>query len=359
MNFQVAPYRLRAGSPVPEPCYPWIETMRRSHSSQGRNAGLPAQDTDRRSAAIAAMGYRLAAAGPRTRQRLIERETVAPLAPGPLRAETPIATPPPITEPMPALASWDDAWWEQRLATDAELGIVRRAEKRGRFPIWRAAALLASAACGFSLVLFGQSLHLDRKLRQPNRQPAPAVLAEAQKPAPPPVPLPPRASAPPAAPAPPEPVQTPSAPPPEIPPAAIRTAQRTPPPAAPSFADLARPPLARTTPRLVLAMATRPAVPKSVQQPKPRQAAARHDLPRWLTEDRPQHERELIMSPPPHNLDAPASPKPPEPQQHPALIYAEAHTAPAPYTGPGAPHPLYNATPYYGALPPPTPYYQP
>jgi hypothetical protein len=368
--------------------------MRRLSSTQGRDTDVP-QDAGRRSAAIAAMGYRLAAAGPRTRQRLIDRETAPP---APLREE------PRFNEPLPALASWDESLWEQRLAADAELGIARLSDQQKRFPVWRAAALLASAACGFSLVLFGQSLHLDRKLR-PAR---PTLVAEAQPPAPPPAPpaattLPAQKAAPTAPPQPdPVPVQAQAAAQaaPAAPGSEASPAQAMPPPEtrlatlplehirlhpAPAvFAE--RQPLRRITPRLVLAMASRPPVPKFVD-PKlhvaSRSVAPRHDLPRWLTEDRPEHERELIMSPPPRNLDAPPSaelaanthpagppkadlPPIPQPGRRPALMYAEAHAPPPPYGGWGVPHPMYNATPYYapypqaygyyGAMPPATPY---
>jgi hypothetical protein len=346
-------------------------------------------ETHRRSEAIAAMGYRLAAAGPRTRQRLIERETAAPAPP-----ETQ------INEPLPTLASWDDALWEKRLAADEQLGMARLSARQSRFPIWRAAALLASAVCGFSLVLFGQSLHLDQKLRQANHPAKPTLLAETQ-----PAqaqPAPPRASAPalPSNPQPaPPPVQAPgiaqAAPAPEPAPpkiaqpdAATAPASQekpapSPPPmirqaALPSEHPKPHPALMRqlpthTTTRPVFAVATHPAN---------RAPVPHHDLPHWLTEDRPEHERELIMSPPPHNLEPPAGaelaanthqaapknelPPIPPPAHRPALIYAEAHSAPRPYAYWAAPRPAYNANPYYapypqnygyyGALPPPTPY---
>jgi hypothetical protein len=74
-------------------------------------------------------------------------------------------------------------------------------------------------------------------------------------------------------------------------------------------------------------------------------------LPRWLTEDRPHQvqPRVLIMSPPPHDLEPPPGAEPPKqiaaapaprPVQRPALIYAEAHTAPQR-------PPNYYAAPYY------------
>jgi len=354
------------------------------------------------------MGYRLAAAGPRTRQRLIDRETAALAPPEPGWNE-----PPPPNEPLPALASWDDALWEQRLAADAELGMARLSAQQGRFPVWRALALLTSAACGFSLVLFGQSLHLDRKLREANRPAKPTLLAQAQPQSPQPTqpqpsavnPAPVQAAAPALPPNPnpnPAPAASPvqpqaqtqaaqAAPAPEPPPPEIRHA------AFPSDVPkphATEPALTRQSPNHAIArpafvMATRAASPNWTE-PKPhtapRSVVAHHDLPRWITENRPEHERELIMSPPPHDLVAPpgaelaanahptAAPKTdlppmPQPSRRPPLMYAEAHNAPPPATGWVAPRPTYNAAPYYapypqtygyyGAMPPPTPYYGP
>jgi hypothetical protein len=338
------------------------------------------------------MGYRLAAAGPRTRQRLIDRETAALAPPEPGWNE-----PLPPNEPLPALASWDNTLWEQRLAADAELGMARLSAQQSRFPVWRAAALLASAACGFSLVLFGQSLHLDRKLREANRPAKPTLVAEAQPPAPQPAPA--QVQPAPAQPAPslasapalpsnpnPAPLAQPAASPVQAPsPSPLPQISQAARPGEARKPHLAQPALARQpAPRPLFATAT-PDPKWAEPRPHPANHAAvpHHDLPRWLTEDRPQHERELIMSPPPHNLDAPPgaelaanthpapSPKTdlppiPRPFHRPALIYAEAHNAPPPPTFWAAPRPTYNANPYYapspqtyfyyGAMPPPTPY---
>jgi hypothetical protein len=384
--------------------------MRRLSSTQGRTTDRPPPDSDRKSVAIAAMGYRLAAAGPRTRQRLIERETTASVLPEPRRAEPRVPPQPPQTENLPTLASWDDTLWEQRLAADAALGMARLSARHDRFPVWRTLALLTSAACGFSLVLFGQSLHLDRKLRLPNHDSRPALRAETQPPPPPDQSQPAAAQAPAAAnPVPPQPAPLPvqargfaqaalqpSPSPVNIPqPDPASSQSPAPPPqirhaAQPNVLPRpfpAQPTIARQQPRHP---PTRPVFASSGRTPRPTSAeptphATHHDLPRWLTENRPEHKHDLIMSPPPHNLDAPQgaelaantpAPAPandmppiPQPGRRPALIYAEAHTTPPPATGWAAPRPTYNANPYYapypntnpfyGALPPPTPYYQP
>jgi hypothetical protein len=102
-------------------------------------------------------------------------------------------------------------------------------------------------------------------------------------------------------------------------------------------------------------MATRSPAPKPLQAKQygpVRTASAQYELPRWLTEDRPQQAQAhvLIMSPPPHDLEPPAGAEPPrqiaaappapKPARRPALIYAEAHTPP-----PRPPN--YYPAPYY------------
>ncbi len=137
-----------------------IEAMHHVRSTEGRDTGAPVREAERRAAAIAAMGYRLAAAGPRTRQRLLDREA-APLdrQPASPMDQAPAAA---MDDPLPALSAWDDAAWERRISGEPEPALARLSVERTGFPVWRAAALLASAACGFSLVLWGQSLHLER-----------------------------------------------------------------------------------------------------------------------------------------------------------------------------------------------------
>jgi len=397
------------------------------------------------------MGYRLAAAGPRTRQRLLDRETITadrqparPFSPEPAEV---------VEDRLPALSAWDDAAWERRISGEPEPALARLSVHRSGFPVWRAAALLASATCGFSLVLWEQGLHLDHALRHSAaRDGKPVVVAGAAQgaaapPAPmgqtaPPVPsarpldelsaLPALAkpvpqvagnaapanvpeaadqhslaaaapgvasAAPGVAPPPPQPIAPSSAPVPEMaaaPPAvplretAVQPARTKPTRwATPQAAERARAPAAWASAATLRPLPHHAAGGRMVlaeADPKPhgatRAAALHYGLPRWLTDDHPQHAAPLIMSPPPHNLEPPpeaemaaASPPPvrtaqatlppiPQPGRRPTVIYAEAHYPPPPPT-----RPYYNATPYYGgypqtygyssAMPPPTPYGQP
>jgi hypothetical protein len=413
------------------------------------------------------MGYRLASAGPRTRQRLLDRETAT-------HDREPVVAGLPVSmdaaeDRLPALSAWDDAAWDRRISGEPEPALARLSVERTGFPVWRAAALLASAACGFSLVLWGQSLHGDHTLRHSAARggkalvvadsgpPAAAPVAQTMAPVPPAPPadtlsaLPPlakpatevaaaatpsvvvppidqhpatavapgaAAEAPGVAPSLPQPIPPASAPVEETgtaqpavpvreaagqparakpthwasaasPPPADRVAHAAPRPAeggrapnswasAPTMRPLPRRPAEA---RMVLAQVDRkPAAPKP--RSATRLAEAHYALPRWLTDDHPEHAAPLIMSPPPHNLEPPpgaqfaaASPPPahpaqaklppiPEPRPRPPVIYAEAHYPPpprarpyynaAPYFG-GTPHPYG----YYGAMPPPTPYGEP
>jgi hypothetical protein len=356
--------------------------MRRLTPIEAREFDFPAHDPARRAEAISAMGYRLAAAGPRTRQRLLERDAGAAdtgepqaawLPPGLAGGETPSA--------------WDSE------DEEIEPGLARLSTEHKGSRVWRAAAVLASAACGFALVLYGQTFHVSRPQKllasvaskpaspvpaqpapstpqaataQPpvaaaaqqspaQVSPQPSMQAAAAAPVPDAVAPPAPAAAAPAIPSPTQRASSPalgaapgsvadSAPP------ARQAAQPVPPRAFAAW----RPAPPRAPAHPVFAMATRPPAPKPLQ-PRPhspvRTAVAQYELPRWLTEDRAQHTQPhvLIMSPPPHDLEPPPGAEPPKqiaaapaprPVQRPALIYAEAHTAPQR-------PPNYYAAPYY------------
>jgi hypothetical protein len=374
--------------------------MRRLIPTEGREFDFPARDPARRAEAISAMGYRLAAAGPRTRQRLLERDAGAAddtqkqaawLPPGIASGET--------------ASAWDSE------EEEIEPGLARLSTEHRGVRVWRAAAILASAGCGFALVLYGQTIPVTHPphrlasviakpalLAQP--QPAPSAPAAAPADAPAQQPdapaLPPSlapassqpsmqaaASAPvPDSGAPPAPMAAvpatsasahPAAAPavgaapasvadsapsarPVAPPAPARAPEpaRAQPVAPRAFAAW-RPALPRAAARPVFAMATRSPAPKPLQAKQygpVRTASAQYELPRWLTEDRPQQAQAhvLIMSPPPHDLEPPAGAEPPrqiaaappapKPARRPALIYAEAHTPP-----PRPPN--YYPAPYY------------
>jgi len=291
-----------------------------------------------RTASIAAMGYRLAAAGPRTRQRLIDRESV-PQNPSPpdlpenaggedIRAATPL---PPLVADM-------DRWPSSRAAEPVavEPVVPRGAPSRARM----IATLGFTAACGFSLVLASQS-HIWKRphvmlaaLAKPHQETpaAPSAPPSAQAPAPEP-PKPEEAAQahiaapepktidenpksvadapeqPRAAPAP-EPRAAPVARPVVSPqkPAASRPAAKPAAPAQPvQLAHLARPAIRA---KLAVGHAPSHAVKLAAAKPHPPEIrVANHELPRWLTEDHPSPTRGLVMSEPPHDLSLPSPPR--------------------------------------------------
>jgi hypothetical protein len=292
-----------------------------------------ASDTDEttRAAAIAAMGYRLAAAGPRTRQRLLDRQA-------------------------------DDDMPEESFSISPAM-------------LRRLAVIGAAGACSFGLVLAAQGRNWNFL---PNAGPEATIIARADQP---------RASAPPivlsltappaltvAATAEDHPQQLAAAEPPAAPktPVVPKTPVHSAIPAKPAhvFADVSHP-----HPRQVAAridpVAPRAADAKPHVLPRPA-AVAHYELPHWLTDYHPEPKHALVMSEPPHDLVAPANaehhaaaPEPAAAPQPVRMQYASAIPAPRPrpalrppygygYGGPYA----YGGPVYYPyAPPPPPPYY--
>lgn len=333
-------------------------------TSPGYNAPGPVdREEAARSAAIASMAFRLAAAGPRTRQRLVDRESVPE---PPLQGRTPPALPeapqssqlrqPPYVPFHEPLAAMD------RYARPGASGTLRVF-----------AALGATASCGFGLVLAMQSPHWAALHHLadgiPLAQHAPRVLPAIElRPSPPSL------------------VTAALAAPPRVEaPASIDVA-------AAAEGDSAVAPIVRQagpTVRSKAALVAEPApnqyaesarphprpphaapVMVRLAEPKPREAhpaaLARFDLPRWLTEDHPPKPKTLVMSEPPHDLVPPpgATPVQPAPVQAPvaraaprAVIYASPSPAnPLPLRAPGY-RPFYPApySTYYGPYYPPAP----
>jgi len=284
-----------------------------------------------RAAAIAAMGYRLAAAGPRTRQRLIDRQA-------------------------------EDELPEESFSISPAM-------------LRRLAIIGAAGACSFGLVLAAQGRNWNFL---PPAGPEATIIAQIDQA---------RASAPPI-------VSTLDAPPtltadattevhqqlaatepaaaPKMP-AAPKAVLRSPVPAKPAHAvaDIAHPHLH------LVAARTEPVAPKQADAkphvlPHPA-AVAHYELPHWLTDYHPAPKHVLIMSEPPHDLVQPPSAEhhtitadsTPSPQPS-ATQYASAAPAPRPmpalrppygygygYSGSYA----YGAPAYYPYAPPPQPYY--
>jgi hypothetical protein len=286
-------------------------------------------DETARAAAIAAMGYRLAAAGPRTRQRLLHRQ---------------------VEEEVP----------EESFSISPAM-------------LRRLAVIGAAGACSFGLVLAAQG-HDWNFL--PPAGPEASIIAQADQP---------RASAPPIVArltAPPTltvaataedrpPPQFAAAAPPAVPKTPVHIA--IPPKPAHVLADIAHP-----RPRPVAARPD-PVAPKLADAkphvlPHPA-AVAHYELPHWLTDYHPAPKHPLVMSEPPHDLVPPPStehhtitaestPSLPPPR----MQYASAAPAPRPmpalrppygygyvYNGPYG----YGGPAYYSYAPPPPYYYQP
>jgi len=288
-------------------------------------------DETARAAAIAAMGYRLAAAGPRTRQRLLHRQ---------------------VEEEVP----------EESFSISSAM-------------LRRLAVIGAAGACSFGLVLAAQG-HDWNFL--PPAGPEASIIAQADQP---------RASAPPV-------VSTLTAPPkltvaatlddheqfaavapaaaPKMP-AVPKTPVHISIPAKPShaLADNSHP-----HPRQV-AVRPDPVAPK-LADAKPHMlphpaSVAHYDLPHWLTDYHPAPKHVLVMSEPPHDLVPPASAEhhtvtaDPAPAPQPSRMqYASAAPAPRPmpalrppygygyvYNGPYG----YGGPAYYSYVPPPPTYY--
>lgn len=354
-----------------------------------------------RSAAIAAMGYRLAAAGPRTRQRLLDRQH----AQEQYEQEDWDGY-----RPSDALADsheYDEAQGQYSLPFDCQPRAEQVPPLSARTIATRSAVIGIMAACGFGVVLVGygrEGVHVHHKAAHADISEAAAEVqpqAPAEAPGEPPVvtatirqaaliqPAIPETAPladPPAAVVP---AQAEAAPPLhdtmaddatparlDAKPAAGRPAlrkQETPPPkpqarqtalaeAAPVSHPHGHPSALRATPVLF-----RPAEVKP--HPAHPAANARIELPRWLTEDHPEHPKTpLVMSEPPHDLVAPAAPRhqaasqprqsePSPPARDPDTITAaSSDAAPPPYHPPalrpgyGAPYPGYGRyySPYGG-----------
>jgi hypothetical protein len=315
-----------------------------------------------RTASIAAMGYRLAAAGPRTRQRLIDRENV-PKNAGPPDPPEHAAVSEQIgaaTPPVSPLVAYVDRWPLSRVAEPvaAEPAMPRGAPSRARM----IATLGFTAACGFGLVLASQS-HIWKRQH--------VVLAAVTKPQEISAPEPPkpqeRALAQTAAPAPKAPEQNPK-------PVSDAPEQRQEPPE-PSTAPVSRPVAAPPKPAaprpaakpvvpaqpVQLAHLARPARPAKLafvhaapraerfaaaKSHAPEMRVANHELPRWLTEDHPSPARGLVMSDPPHDLSLPSAPHQEEASRRPAPAESRMGSAvPAPAQRQMV---IANATPPYG-----------
>jgi hypothetical protein len=343
---------------------------------------------------IAGMGYRLAAAGPRTRQRLMEREAGFP-PPEKIRYAIPLAVP--TQNHAPSLAP---------IGAEPEALSGRLPRQKRGFPIWRSLALATSSICGFSLVIFGQTLHLERRLpaaakpagsvladnapeeitldAHPLAQAAPQARTLALASFTNPAVLPPRAGLAPLL------AMAESPADPDTPPPALAK------PVAPLHAPAASGLAIRTLPPRTIAprayAALEPATRRvsagsaapTQEQTEPRRPALRmahYDLPSWLTNPRPQAQpatpRALVMSPqpqtlddqlyakgkPPQELDASAEPAPPPqpeaqrtlppiPAQHaPPIVYAEAQYPQQRRYLPPPPPPAPYGQPYYGYSP--------
>ena len=320
-------------------------------------------DQRSRDAAIAAMGQRLAAAGPRTRQRVTTRPLVA--------EARPVAAP-----PAPPRGPILVAHRSQAFVRDVAPVVPPSPRWRALSAIGRAVAITGMASAGFAAVLFAQSPRWSAAHHAaPKRAIAPELAkdqpasapSEAAEPAIAPAQLAQNAASVPAPLLAPAPQNLPAAPgaPAEPPPPTAR-AITTPPKAepimpAPKPAVLPRP---LRHAQVQLASFTRPRPMVS----RPLQAAARHaampahySLPRWLTDARDTPARPIVMSPPPHDLEAPVQPisrmaKPPAlassasaEKQHialPPLPRARLIYASAAYAAP--PLPSRGASPYAG-----------
>ncbi len=374
--------------------------MRRLISAPANAAPLTRQEQAERAAALAAMGYRLAAAGPRTRQRLISRETPR--------------------EPEDAPPEIDPVWAPKAvrpLAQTREPAMEPLRASSGQIArhVRRVAILGVSASCGFAVVLMAQSprfalLHghgghggsaMPVAAEQAMSQEEIVSLASVQLspvPAQPPPDMQAHLMA-----------RVPAiglaAPTLVVPPVAApvsmanvesgeRAAYSVPahPPSQlarmavgkPVAARMAQGPAAPREPKMPARFATLwPASParaaiaagapakrggstaRSVQvaakQMPPEQTRAAHQatavnfsLPRWLTEDRPSHPHVLVMSEPPHNLVRPGggaakASVQTEAAAAPVVILASAQHPSPPLRAPGY-------RPYEGA---PAPYYGP
>ncbi len=329
-----------------------------------------------RDAAIAAMGQRLAAASRRSRQKAVQRRFPTEMPDAALAG--------PVT--VPARSPVLVANRSQAVLRDIAPIVPPRARSRALTALGRAAALASMAAAGFAVVLLAQSPrwsavhHGVPAQAQASALPehagppiAAAQLTEntVSSPAPLAVPLPAR-----------------------VPAAGVAPAIEPAPPAGPESAPpVVKPVLSPPKPMTV----PRPSRPMQVQlaslsRARPAWAkhaplADRHEgvrmasvhpavsdhyaLPRWLTEAR-EAARPLIMSPPPHDLEAPPAmpvappqvqlassvmPERPRPQlpplSRPRLVYAYAgYGVPPAYRGP--PSGLYDG--YGGPSYPPPPY---
>jgi hypothetical protein len=117
--------------------------------SDGNAYGWPDRDAEARAANIAAMGHRLAAAGPRTRQRLLDRQ-----------AETDVRQDAWAPEDACAPEAWGAGGFDA--AGGGEWPAVEGAAPSSLWREWattigRVAALGAAAACGFDLVIVALS----------------------------------------------------------------------------------------------------------------------------------------------------------------------------------------------------------
>jgi hypothetical protein len=335
-----------------------------------------------RAAAIAAMGQRLAAAGPRTRRRVTQRSHPV-VEQGEEHGE------PALPEPARAPALVADR--SQAFLRDIAPILPPRPRRRAMSVIGRTVALAAMASAGFAVVLLAQSPRWSAA-----RRPAAQKLALAAAPAKGVIPAkaipaapqaqtadaaadtqparPPASAAPPAASAAPPPaIEKPVAMPPQaLPPAPML--QPPPAPIRPSRSMQVQ--LAAThRPKLPVQIPFRVALRQEAARPIAKHPVmnAKYVLPRWLTDAHDAPPRQVIMSPPPRDLEAPAqaalqvaSPAPavraaasapPEkprsllpPLPRPRLIFATAGYMPqAPYRGP------YGG--YYGPASPPAPYW--
>jgi hypothetical protein len=296
-----------------------------------------------RSAHIAAMGQRLAAAGPRTRQKVTKRYHPS--------ADTGdnVAAPalPPAAEPIPILVA------DRSHAFMRNVAPIVPPSSRSRVvtAIGRAAAIGVMASAGFALVLVAQSPRWSVARHSSAKIPSPVVVAKSE----------PEQPATPASPA----VRAHiaeqdwgkgSQPPFSARPAAL------PPKTAPAAAPAPAPPATRPARPIPVQLAavhrTRKEALRPMHEANRHEASrpamlAHYELPRWLTEERPSQPHAITMSPPPHDLEVPAAQQasavpvekprfslPPLPR--PRLIYASA----------AYPPPSYRPPPPYG-------YYQP
>jgi hypothetical protein len=264
-------------------------------------------DQRSRDAAIAAMGQRLAAAGPRTRQRVTQRQVVAD--------ERPVDAPP--EQPRsPVLV----AHRSQAFIRDVAPVVPPNPRWRALTAIGRAVAIAGMASAGFAVVLLAQSPRWSAAHRPaPKRAMTPEIAQDQPPPALPDAAQPaiqPAQLAEPAASVP-APLLAPA---PQNLPAAHGAPADQPAPAVRAIANppTAEPPMPVPKPAAV----PRPVRHLQVQlaslarlrpiSPRPVQAIARHParlahytLPRWLTDARDTTARPIVMSPPPHDLEAP------------------------------------------------------